>query len=182
MRSASRADQSHKAAAPPTLPPGDDAVRATLEERLESEGLKPLYRELARIYRLRSSDSFFRSDQAVCEQTSRTMLEYARLAGDLELEARALSSLGDAEYMSGRFVSAKQYFNQCIEIAESKGFGRMLGPNQMMLGYIAHFENDFDARRRHYETAADLSEKAHDLRSLLYKYLVTDLAAREVTL
>lgn len=126
------------------------------------------YRDLARIYRLRSSQSFFNGDQTGCERSGRTMLEYARRAGDLELEARALSSLGDAEYMCGRFVSAKQYFSQCIEIAEANGFGRMFGANQMMLGYIAHFENDVEARQRHYEGAADLSGKAHDLRTQMF--------------
>lgn len=125
-------------------------------------------RELARIYRLRSSECFFNGDQEGCMQTGKTMLEHARRAGDLELEARAFSSLGDAEYMSGRFVSAKQYFSRCIEIAENNGYGRMMGANMMMLGYIAHFENDVEARQRNYEVAADLSSKAQDIRTLMF--------------
>ena len=124
--------------------------------------------ELARIYRLRSSQCFFNSDQAGCERTSRKMLEYAQCAGDPGLEARAFSSLGDAEYLGGRFVSAKHYFNQCLEIAEANGLGHMLSPNLMMLGYIAHFENDLEVRHRTYERAADLARKAHDLRTLMH--------------
>jgi class 3 adenylate cyclase len=126
------------------------------------------FHELARIYRLRSSDCFFSSDQAGCERTSKKMLEYAQRSGDLELEARALSSLGDAEYLSGRFVSAKQLFSQCLEIAEANGYGRMLGANLMMLGYISHFENDVEVREQTYERASDLAVKAHDLRGLMH--------------
>jgi class 3 adenylate cyclase/tetratricopeptide (TPR) repeat protein len=124
--------------------------------------------ELAQILRLRSSFYFFKGDADACLETSKAMLGYAREAGSLELEARALSGIGDAEYMRGCFRSADRYFSKCIEIARQKGFGRLIGPNLMMLGYMAHWRNEQQTRNEMYEESAELALMTHDLRNQLH--------------
>jgi class 3 adenylate cyclase/tetratricopeptide (TPR) repeat protein len=124
--------------------------------------------ELAQIMRLRSAVYFFKGDADACLETSQAMLGYAREADSLELEARAMSGIGDAEYMGGRFTSADQYFSQCIEIARQHGFGRLIGPNLMMRGYMAHWRNEQQTRNAMYEESAELALMTHDLRNQLH--------------
>jgi tetratricopeptide (TPR) repeat protein len=135
------------------------------EANAKSDNLKL---ELAQILRLRSSVYFFKGDADACLETSQAMLGYAREAESLELEARALSGIGDAEYMRGRFTSADQYFSQCIEIARQNGFGRLIGPNLMMRGYMAHWRNEQQTRNAMYEESAELALMTHDLRNQLH--------------
>jgi len=64
-----------------------------------------------------------------CLQANKDSLEFAREANSAEVEAQALSGLGDAEYNRGRFLSSYRYFDQCIELARKYGFGRVIGAN-----------------------------------------------------
>jgi tetratricopeptide (TPR) repeat protein len=70
--------------------------------------------------------------------------------------------------MGGRFTSADQYYSQCIEIARQHGFGRLIGPNLMMRGYMAHWRNEQQTRNAMYEESAELALMTHDLRNQLH--------------
>ena len=121
--------------------------------------------EMARILQLRAGVLFFKGDNAACLDTSNAALQYARDSNSLEMIARALSSVADAEYNRGRFNSAFHYFDQCIKLAREHGFGRVIAANLSMRGYISHFRNDVEAKIADYHEAVDLAMKTRDLRS-----------------
>ncbi len=126
-----------------------------------------LSHEMAKILRLRAGVFFFKSDKEACFEASNAALKYAHDSNSLELVARALSGLGDAEYNRGYFNSAFHYFDQCIELAREQGLGRVLAANLSMRGWISHFRNDVDATKVDYHEALELAMKTRDLRSEL---------------
>ncbi len=63
----------------------------------------------------------------------------ARRTGSTELEARALSGLGDAMYAAFKPVSSTRYFEQCIEISRAHGLGKVEVANLAMLGIVNAF-------------------------------------------
>ncbi len=134
----------------------------------ESEALATnheLSLELARLFQLRAGVLFFRSENEACFEASSTALQYARDAKSLEIEARALSSLADAEYARGNFSSAYHYFDQCIELAREHGFGRVIAANLSMRGFLSHWRNDVESKTADYHEAVELAAKTRDLRS-----------------
>jgi len=138
-----------------------------------------LWFELAIINQLRGGVYFFRSEYEICLQASSASLECARKAGSPEVEARALSGLGDAEYTRGRYLSASRYFNQCIEIARQNGFGRVIAANLTMRGYVSWHDKNFASALADYLEAIELAVKTHHARAemivlLVYVYLKLD--------
>ena len=121
--------------------------------------------ELARIFQLRAGVLFFRSENEACFEASNAALRHARKAESLEIEARALSGLADAEYVRGNFTSAYNHFDKCIELAREHGFGRVIAANLSMRGFLSHWRNDVEAKTRDYHEALELAVKTRDLRS-----------------
>ncbi|MDH3631590.1 MAG: adenylate/guanylate cyclase domain-containing protein, partial [Gammaproteobacteria bacterium] len=119
--------------------------------------------ELARIYRLWAGVYFFRGETETCLETSREFLKYAREAGSPEEECRALSALGDAEYNCGRFLSAHNYFDQCINLAREHGFGRVIAVNMAMLAAASQSLNDVESCAADCHASLDLARETHDL-------------------
>ena len=135
-----------------------------------------LWLEMAIINQLRGGVYFFRSEYESCLEASSFSLQCARKAGSPEIEARALSGLGDAEYTRGRYISAKHYFNQCIEIAQQNGYGRIIAANLMMRGYVSWYDNQIESALVDCREAIDLAVKTHHARaemivSLIYVYV-----------
>jgi len=124
-----------------------------------------LLRELAVINQLRGGVYFFRSMYAACLEASTTSLQAARDADSPELEARALSGLADAEYSRGRFISARGYFNQCIELARKHGYGRVLAANLTMRGYLYWHHNDLESAVVDLHEAIELAVKTRHARA-----------------
>ena len=123
--------------------------------------------ELARIYQIRGGVLFFRSDTEACFDTNMTSLKYARQAGVPEVEAQALSGLGDIEYSRGKYRSAASYFTQCIELAREHGFNRVLAANLPMLGEISFWENKPESAEAEIDEALELAVKTCNLRAEL---------------
>jgi tetratricopeptide (TPR) repeat protein len=121
--------------------------------------------EMAKILTLRAGVLFFKGDNEACLDASSAALKYAHDSKSTETIAQALSCLADAEYNRGRFESAYQYFDECIEFARKHGFGRVIAANLSMRGYISHFRNDVEAKISDYHEALDLAMKTRDLRS-----------------
>jgi len=121
--------------------------------------------ELAQIHQIRGGAHFYRGEIEACLKSNKISLQYAREAGRPEVEAQALSGLGDAEYNRGRFISSYRYFDQCIELAREHGFGRVIATNLSMRGYVSQWQNDYDSTTADYHAAADQAIKTHDLRA-----------------
>ena len=134
----------------------------------ESESLAKTHElslELARLFQLRAGVLFFRSEIEACAEASYAALQYSRDAKSLEIEARALSSVADAEYMRGNYTSAYCNFDQCIELAREHGFGQVLAANLSMRGWVSHWKNDVESKTADYFEAVELADKTRDLRS-----------------
>jgi class 3 adenylate cyclase/tetratricopeptide (TPR) repeat protein len=101
-----------------------------------------LLAERARIHYLRGNLCFPRGDMAGCLREHTRSLDLARQAGAAELEATALGGLGDSEYMVGRMLSAQHYFQQCVEICQRHGFGRIEVANRPMAAFTRWFAGD----------------------------------------
>lgn len=96
--------------------------------------------ELSRINRIRGSLKFTAGLDSRAEQE--LALEHATRSGDVELQARALSCLGDASYLSGRMRAAIDYFSRAVELSRKHGLGRVELYQHYMLGISRMFSND----------------------------------------
>ncbi len=121
--------------------------------------------ELARIHQIRGGVHFVRGEIKDCLKSNKTSLRYAREAELPEVEAQALSGLGDAEYNRGRFISSYHYYDQCIELARKHGFGRVMAVNLSMRGYVSQWQNDLESTTDDYHAAVAQAAKTHDLRA-----------------
>ena len=119
--------------------------------------------ELALISRMWAGVYFFRGETEACFEKSLESLKYAREAGSPEAEAKALSALADAEYNRGRFLSAYNYFDQCINLAREYGFGRIIGVNMAMRAAVSQWLNDVESSVEDCHAARELARKTSDL-------------------
>jgi tetratricopeptide (TPR) repeat protein len=95
--------------------------------------------EAAQVHYLRGSLYFPLGNVEGCVREHERALILARRTGSTELEARALSGLGDAMYAAFRPVSSSRYFEQCIQISRVHGLGKVEVANLAMLGIINGF-------------------------------------------
>jgi class 3 adenylate cyclase/tetratricopeptide (TPR) repeat protein len=101
-----------------------------------------LLTERARIHFLRGNLCFPRGDLDGCLREHGIALELARRAGAAELEAMALGGLGDAEYVRGRMISARDRFWECVKLCERHAFGRIEVANRPMMAFTQWFAGD----------------------------------------
>jgi len=113
----------------------DGALRdiATAGELAERLGM---HVEAARAHALHGNLLFPRGDYAGCQHHHERSLACARMAGSVELEIAALGGLGDVGYMSGRMVSTRQRFGECVALAREHGFRRIEAANRPMLAIV----------------------------------------------
>ena len=140
----------------------------TMQEELASAEViamrHELSAELARIRLLQGNAAFFLGDPEAGFVVSTRALDEARAAGSLELEARALSNLGDAEYGRGHMLSAHGFFSRCVKISRECGFGQILPGNLGMLGVVSFFKNDFRTFEDNLRSSIELAKKTRQLR------------------
>ena len=98
--------------------------------------------ERARIHFLRGNLCFPRGDIAGCLREHGRSLELARAAGAVEQEAAALGGLGDAEYVQGRMLSARDAFARCVALCQERGLGRIEVANRPMLAFTRWLSGD----------------------------------------
>jgi tetratricopeptide (TPR) repeat protein len=98
--------------------------------------------ELAQVHFLRGNLLFPRGDLEGCLQEHSMSLKWAREARSAELEAAALGGLGDAEYLSGRMLSAHERFRDCVALSLQHGFGRIEVANRPLVSFTRWFAGD----------------------------------------
>jgi len=137
----------------------------TLREAEELANANGLIYELACIYQIRAGVYFFKGENESCLQASKTSLKFAREAGSPEIEARALSGLGDAEYSRGRYISAHDYFNECVDLARKHGLGRIIAANMSMQSFLLIWLGDLESAGKEYNEALNWAVKTQNLRA-----------------
>ena len=143
-----------------------------LDQAIGIAGQHRLTSELARICRTMGKIHFYRGQIDACLEANQRSLDHARASGSVEVEARALSGLANAEYNRGRFISAQGYFDQCLELAREHGFGRILAANLSMRSYVSGWHDDIDSAIAGYREAARLAEQISDSRAQMMALMI----------
>jgi tetratricopeptide (TPR) repeat protein len=120
-----------------------DAFVALEAAELDATGERAV-EDVARIHYLRGNLYFPQGRLTECRASHEQALERAKEAGSVELEARALSGIGDAEYMRGRYRTAGRHFAACLALARTHGLGQVEVANRGMLA-ITHWFTGGDA-------------------------------------
>lgn len=120
------------------------AVLNTLDSLTEEEHLLeatlPLARHLqadhalARLFHLRGNLYFPRGDYLRCRGYHEEALHFARMSGQPEIEASALSGIADSYYAEGCMQTAHDVFDQCVRICEKKGLPGVEAANRSARG------------------------------------------------
>lgn len=134
----------------------DDAL-AVLRKAESLAGQRP--RLLARLHTLQGNLFFPLGRMAECLKAHQRARKYAREAGSAELEARALSGLGDAAYLRGRMITARGHFDRCVELARANGLARIEASNLCMRGITCFYSNELEAARRDTGDAIELAAR-----------------------
>ncbi len=121
--------------------------------------------ELAHIHHLRGSLLFFTGNAEQCRAEHEQALRFAEEAGSAELQAKALSGLGDSAYASGQISAARDHWARCLDLARKNGFGRVEVPNIGMLADVAYVQFDLIAANALLDEAIELATKTHDART-----------------
>ncbi|MDP6388522.1 MAG: tetratricopeptide repeat protein [Alphaproteobacteria bacterium] len=119
----------------------DEALDALTQAETAATELG-LIQELARIHHLRGNLYFPLGRIEECREQHDLALDYARQEKSPVDEARALSGLGDAEYVRGRMITANEQFRRCVELCREHGFGRIEVANLYMVGFTRHYANE----------------------------------------
>jgi class 3 adenylate cyclase/tetratricopeptide (TPR) repeat protein len=128
--------------------------------------------EHARIFRVMGNVYFYRGEIEACLAANKRSLDYARAAESVEVEAHALSGLANAEYNRGRFISAQHYFDQCLELAQEHGFGRVIAANLSMRSYVSCWQNDIESAISGYREAVQLAVQINDPRAQMMALMI----------
>jgi tetratricopeptide (TPR) repeat protein len=119
-----------------------DEAFGVLEQAERAARRLGLASALARAHYLRGSLYFPLGNIEGCFREHQQALQGAQKAGSAELEARALSGLADASSMRARIKTAHGYFDRCIGLARTHGFGRLEVANRPMRGIMRYYQND----------------------------------------
>jgi len=143
---------------------------------------------LAQIHYQRGNLCFPMGRIDACFREHEQALQHARAAGSPELEARALSGLGDAYYQQGRILTAHHYFSQCVALCREHGLAGIESANLTMLGLTRFYQNDWDRAEQDGRTAAEIAVRmgskrdeslALNVLGLIYQYRGCWVEARE---
>lgn len=134
----------------------DDALMA-LDRAEHFAGHQPQL--LARLDTLRGNLLFPLGRIRECLRSHQRARKHAREAGSAELEARALSGLGDAAYLAARMSTAYGHFDRCVELAHAHGCARIEASNIPMRGITHFYQNDLEAARRDAGEGARLADR-----------------------
>jgi tetratricopeptide (TPR) repeat protein len=100
-----------------------------------------------------------------CLEQHRLALAQAERAGSREAEARALGGLGDAYYLRGRMVSARDQVDRCVGICRANGYVSIEAANLYMRGITRLFCNQPVAGLEDGFAAAELAATIGQLRA-----------------
>lgn len=108
--------------------------------RAESVATGPgLARKLSFIHHMRGNLCFSLARTEDCRREHQVALDYARKAGSVEDEVRALGGLGDAAYACGRMRSAHEALKQRVEKCRANGLVRIEVANSSQMANAAVF-------------------------------------------
>jgi class 3 adenylate cyclase/tetratricopeptide (TPR) repeat protein len=126
-----------------------------------------LLHELSRSHHLRGNLLFPQGRLVECQAEHQKALDFARAAGSVEAEIRALGGLGDGHYANGRMLSAYDAFSRCVRLARQEGFGRIEVANLPMWSITALSKGEWREADDCVREAIELGERAGARRALM---------------
>jgi class 3 adenylate cyclase/tetratricopeptide (TPR) repeat protein len=122
----------------------DDASAALIEAEPAAKAVSDDH-ALAEIYSLRGNLSFAKGKIEECRNAHAAALDVALRLASPEWRARALSGLGDIQYLDCRMATALAHFSECVELCDAAGLTRVALPNRVMMGHCRIYVCEFDA-------------------------------------
>lgn len=121
-------------------------------------------------------------NQAMVERWADTAVDYARKAGDREMEQKALSALGQARDDAGDFAGSTAAYQQEIKVSRSRGSKWDEAEAEEMLGQARFSAGDYRGGEHHSRRAVELFEQAGEksYADLLRSNLTSKLARFEL--
>jgi len=124
--------------------------------------------QLTQIHFLRGNLYFPLGNIDGCLEQHELAREYARQAGSVEDEARALGGLGDAYYQRGRMITAHEHFRRCVDLSREHGFCGIEVANLSMVGFSRFYSNELrEALEDGLATVAAAAKVGHQRAELL---------------
>lgn len=138
---------------------------SALDQALAIAGDEPSPGELAEIHLLRGNLYFPLGESEACLAEHEEARVHAARSGSPQLEARALSGLGDAYYQRAQMLTAHRYFDRCIELCQQHGIRNVEAVNLAMRAATRLNRNEFAAALEDARIAAQLAAQIGDLRA-----------------
>lgn len=142
-------------------------ANAALDRAMAIAEQDRLLHELSRAHHLRGNLLFPQGRLAECLGEHQLALDFARQAGSVEAEIRALGGLGDGFYANGRMLSAYDAFTRCVALARKEGFGRIEVANLPMCAISALSKGEWREANAYNREAIELAERAGARRALM---------------
>ena len=119
-----------------------DEALAALDKAQAAATAQDWAEQLTHIHFLRGNLYFPLGNIDGCLEQHELALEFARTAGSVEDEARALGGLGDAYYQRGRMMTAHKHFRRCVELSREHEFCAIEAANLSMVGFSRFYLNE----------------------------------------
>lgn len=142
----------------------DDALEA-LERAQGVAERHDRIEDLARIHYLRGNIYFPQGNLDGCLAEHKAAQNYARQSNSVELEARALSGLGDACFLAGHLADGRKYYQDCVDLAHANQFEGIEAVNRAMLGHTQLYLLQVPEARANCLAAADLAVRLNNDRA-----------------
>ena len=120
-----------------------------------------------RLHVLRGNIYFPLGDAERCILSHQAAVEVAKRLGYPEAEARAMSGIADAHFVSGKMISAEKAYNDCVTIAEHHGLNAVTLSNVSLRGhmrlYLCRIKEAEEDSRRAVKMAIELGNRRAEL-------------------
>lgn len=135
-------------------------ANAALDRAMAIAEEDKLLHDLSRAYYLHGNLLFPQGRLAECMAAHQKALDFAREAGSVEAEIRALGGLGDGYYANGRMLSAYDAFTRCVALARQEGYGRIEAANLPMCAIAALSKGEWREANDYNREAIIVAERA----------------------
>lgn len=149
----------------------EDAERIIAEAE-QTEPTTALLPHLSKLHYLKGSLAFPKGDMKGCLAAHSTARDLAKRAAEPELEARALSGLGDAYYAQGRMFRAYEVIEDCLALCEMHHLTAVEAANRFMRGTLRIYMNQTEPALDDALRSAELARSVGQFRPEIVSRLV----------
>lgn len=144
-----------------TIDNGMDGDSEALVVKLESMAQTTLQR--AKACYVRATLLYVQGQGSECETAAQAGLEHALAAGDSNLQAKLLTSLGEALYIQGRIDEAAEAFKSACSLCEAIGENADLASALSNVAVMLDLQDRYREAAAYYRRADELSLKLGDV-------------------